>query len=239
MDDANGADAGADFLTKVHALARKHPRLHHMTEAGNGEAIRSRGLWSTSALLDRNTVPVEARAGIEAQRRAASETLPDGAVIRDNKVLLEGLLAPLLPAGMAPRDWYLLLNTHVFFWPSNKRSEPGKGLKGLLRAYRAAEHDVLEFDTASLLGAHSGRVRVTPMNTGATGRSQPERGPEAFLPLARWPASPSTPFWTTPSGAPRPVREVAVLGGVPDAGDHLVSITRRRHGAEPRTLWSR
>ena len=206
----------------------------HMTEAGQGEAIRARGLWSTSVLLDRLGVPAETRAAVEAQRRAACVTLPDGAVIRDNGVLNERLLAPLLPPGTAPRDWYLLLNAHVFLWPSERTLERLLGAG----AYRAAEHDVLAFDAASLLAAHAERVRVTPMNTGATGRSRPERGPEAFLPLADWPASPSTPYWTTPSGALRPVREVAVLGGVPDAGDHLVSITRRRHGAEPRTLWS-
>ena len=235
MGDADGADAGAGLVAKARALARRHPRLHHMTEAGQGEAIRSRGLWSTSSLLDRNAVPAEARAAVEAQRRAACVTLCDGAVIRDNGVLNERLLAPLLPPGMAPRDWYLLLNAHVFLWPSERTLERLLGAG----AYRAAEHDVLAFDAASLLAAHAARVRVTPMNTGATGRSRPERGPEAFLPLADWPASPSTPYWTTPSGAPRPVREVAILGGVPDAGDHLVSITRRRHGVEPRTLWSR
>ena len=98
---------------------------------------------------------------------------------------------------------------------------------------------MLEFDALPLLLAQAEQVRVTPMNTGATGRTRPDRGLEAFLPLARWPAAPSTPYWATPSGKPRPVREVAVLGGVPDAGDHLLTITRRRHGTAPRTIWSR
>ena len=241
MGEVDGADAEAGLLAKARALARRHPRFFHMTEAGNGEAIRSRGLWSTSALLDRLGVPAETRAAVEAQRRAACVTLSDGAVIRDNKVLVEGLLAPLLPPGMVPRDWYLLLNAHVFLWPSNQRGEPGQGLKRLLgaKAYNKAEHDVLEFDAESFLTMHARRVRLTPMNTGATSRSPPERGPEAFLPLADWPASPSAAYWTTPSGAARPVREIAVLGGVPDADAHLVSITRQRHGEAPCTMWSR
>lgn len=232
MDEA---EAGSRLAAKAEALAARHPRLHHMTEAGNGEAIRLRGLWSTRALLDRNGMTGAAREAVEASRRAVSVRLPDGAVIRDNGVLREALLARLLPAGTTPRYWYLLLNAHVYFWPSERT------LKRLLGAgaYRAAEHDVLEFDAASLLAAHAARVRVTPMNTGATGRSRPERGPGTFLPLADWPASASTPYWTTPSGAPRPVREIAVLGGVPDAGDHLISITRRRHGEAPRTVWTR
>ena len=234
MADPEDAETGG-LLAKARALARRHPRLLHMTEAGNGEAIRARGLWSTRALLDRNAVPAEARAAIEASRRAASVTLPDGAVIRDNGVLREALLAPLLPAGMAPREWYLILNAHVFLWPSERTLERLLGAG----AYRHAEHDVLEFDALSLLAAHAPRVRLTPMNTGATGRSRPERGPEAFLPLADWPPTPDAPYWSTPSGTPRPVREVAVLGGVADAGRHLLAVTRRRAGRPPRALWSR
>ena len=224
-----------DLAAKARHLAAKHPRLFHMTEAGNGEAIRARGLWCTSALLDRNGVTGEAREGVEASRRAASVTLPNGAVIRDNGVLNERLLAPLLPPGMAPREWYRLLNAHVFLWPSERTLERLLGAG----AYRAAAHDVLELDALPLLRAHAKRVRVTPMNTGATGRSRPERGPDAFLPLAEWPPAASAPYWATPSGKPRPVREVAVLGGIPDAGAHLVSITRRRHGEAPRAVWSR
>ena len=217
------------------ALARRHPRLYHMTEAGNGEAIRRRGLWSTRLLLERNGVPEAEREAIEASRRPAPVKLADGTVIRDNGVLRENLLAPLLPDGVAPRDWYLLLNAHVFFWPSQA------ALARLLGAgaYRTASHDVLEFDAASLLSAHAQRVRLTPMNTGATGRTRPERGPGAFVPLSAWPVPPGTPYWSTPSGKPRPVREVAVRDGVPDAADHLLRITRRRAGAEPEPVWSR
>ena len=175
-------DHEPDLGAMARRLARAHPRLFHMTEAGQGEAIRARGLWSTSALLDRNGVTGEARAAIEASRRAACVRLPDGAVIRDNGVLREGLLAPLLPAGMAPRDWYRLLNAHVFFWPTDR------GLGRLLGAgaYRAAEHDVLEFDALPLLLAHADRVRVTPMNTGATGtRPDPAGARTGRLPAAR------------------------------------------------------
>ena len=224
---------GTDPSSKALALARKHPRLLHMTEAGNGEAIRERGLWCTRALLERNGVEGAARAAVEAARRPRPVRLPDGAVIRDNGVLREALLAPLLPEGVAPRDWYLLLNAHVFFWPS----EAALGRLLGAGAYRAATHDVLEFDAASLLAAHAERVRLTPMNTGATGRTRPERGPDAFVPLSAWPVAAGTHYWTTPSGKPRPVREVAVLGGVPDAGSHLLRITRHRAGGAIEPVW--
>ena len=225
----------ADLLLKAAALARRYGRLFHMTEAGQGEAIRAGGLWSTSALLDRDGVGGEARAAIEASRRAAAVTLPSGAVIRDNGVLNEALLRPLLPAGMEPRAWYLLLNAHVFLWPSEAR------VAGLLkaRAYRHAAHDVLEFDAASLLAAHAEKVRVTPMNTGATIQTTPERGPEAFLPLAAWPPTAASRYWSTPGGTLRPVKEIAVEEGIPDAGAHLIAITRRRAGEEPVPVWRR
>ena len=219
--------APASIEEKARLLARRIKSLWHMAEAGAGARIREEGLWSTRALLERAGVPAEDREAIEAARRETSVALPDGAVIRDNGVLSEAKLAPLLPEGMAPRDWYLLLNVHVFFWPSLARC---RNLLGA-RAYRGRAHDVLEFDTASLLAAHAERVRVTPMNTGATIHQAPPRGPEAFLPLDRWPPAPGTPYWFTPKG-PRAVKEVAVLRGLSDAGRHLVGVRRCRAGPD-------
>ena len=180
---SRAADNGAIHSDIVAHLVRRMPRLFHMTEAGSADLIRRDGLWPTSTLLDRSDIPASRRKAIEAARRARLVALPGGAVIRDNGVLDEAKLRGVLTDGLMPEDWYRLLNVHVFFWPS------ARAMTGLLtaRAYRGAEHDVLELDAARLLADHASRVRLTCINTGATGRTTPRRGPGTFLPLDRWP----------------------------------------------------
>jgi hypothetical protein len=206
-----------------------------MAEAGSGERIRAEGLWSTSALLDRAGLAGDERDAIEASRRPLPVPLPDGAVIRDNGVLNEDALARLLPDGTTARDWYRLLNAHAFLWPNWARCRRLLGA----RPYKGRAHDLLEFDTASLLAEHAERIRVTPINTGATAPSYTPRGPEMFTPLSAWPLSTGTPWWSTPNGRLREIAEVAVLVGVPAADRHLLRIVRCRHGEEPVTIWCR
>ena len=232
---SGAADDGAIRSGTVARLARRMPRLFHMTEAGSADLIRRDGLWATSSLLDRSGLPAPRREAIEAARRARPVALPGGAVIRDNGVLDERKLRGVLTDGLTPQDWYRLLNAHVFFWPS------ARAMTGLLtaRAYRSAEHDVLELDAASLLADHAPRVRLTCINTGATGRTTPRRGRGTFLPLDRWPPSLGDPLWTTPAGTIRPIREVAVLGGVEDVESYLLRVTRQGAGQTERVLWQR
>ena len=231
----SAAGENARHADIVARLARRMPRLFHMTEAGSADLIRRDGLWPTSELLDRCGLPAERRTAIEAARRARPVALPGGAVIRDNGVLDEAKLRGVLTDGLTPEDWYRLLNAHVFFWPS------ARAMAGLLtaRAYRGAEHDVLELDAATLLADHAPSVRLTCINTGATGRTTPRRGPGTFLPLDRWPPSSGDPLWTTPAGTIRPIREVAILGGVEDVAPYLLRIARQRAGETERVLWER
>ncbi len=218
----------------VSAFANRHPLLFHMAEAGAWERIDEQGLWSTSRLLTRAGLDGAAREPIEAARRPGPVALPSGVVIRDNGVLNHALLARALTDGLTPRDWYLVLNAHVFLWPSRK------GLENFLNArpYRGRAHDVLAFDSASLLLGHAVSAFVTPINTGATGRTVPERGIGTFLPLADWQEAKAHPRWLTPSGVPRTIKEVAIRDGVPDIRPYLVAVTREQVGRTPRTLWA-
>jgi hypothetical protein len=63
-----------------------------------------------------------------------------------------------------PEQWFETLNARVFFWLSRKR------LRKLLnaRAYRARPQTVLTLDTASLVDANRDRIRLSPINSGAT-----------------------------------------------------------------------
>ncbi len=227
-----GDDANRELLA---AFTRRHPFLFHMAEAGSWNRIGEEGLWSTTELLTRAGLDDAAREPIEAARRPGPVVLPNGVVIRDNGVLNHALLARALTDALSPRDWYLVLNAHVFFWPWRK------SLENFLNArpYRARAHDVLTIDTASLLGAHFASAFVTPINTGATGRTVPKRGVGTFLPLADWRNAKTHPRWLTPSGVPRGIKEVAIRGGVADIRPHLVEVTREQVGRTPRVLWAR
>ena len=86
---------------------------------------------------------------------------------------------------MKPEKWYELLNGKLFFWVARER------LKRFLnaRSYRDRAHLVLEVKTAGLLECHTGRVSLSPINSGTTFPGNPApRGPETFRRIAEHPA---------------------------------------------------
>lgn len=213
------------------AFAAAYPRLYHMTGAGGWEGIARDGLLPVSALLDWHGADEATRERLQFSRRAEQVTLAPGVVVRDNKVLNEKSLRRALTGGLTPRDWYAMLNARAFLWVNPKRLE--RLLGG--RAYRDDTHDVLAFDTLSLVRAHADRVEGTPMNTGAAFMRAVERGRESFVPLADIPWD----EWKAKRGVRDAVVEVAVPGGVPDAADHLLEVRRRQAGREDEVLWTR
>ena len=156
-----------------------------MAERGSWPSIQQHGLLSTSALLDLFAVPEPNRSSIERAHRAGCVRLQHpshGCVaIRDQKPMSDAALRRCLQDGMTPVDWYCLLNSRVFFWPTRAR------LLGLLgaRPYRALDHDVLELDTASLVRAHQASITLSPINSGSTFNLGPApRGLATFQPIA-------------------------------------------------------
>lgn len=210
------------------------PRLFHMAEDGAWPSIREHGLLSTSALLDLYGVSGEARQAIEARRRPAAVPLArdglPGVTVRDQSPMSDAALRRCLDGGLAPSDWYGLLNGRVFFWVSAAR------LRKLLgaRAYRGKAHCVLTLDTASLLAAHRGRVELSPINSGATIFSGPRRGRDTFVPLDAYPFA----AWRAKRPAADAVVEFTVLGGVPDAARHVLLVERMEGGAAT-VIWRR
>ncbi len=210
------------------------PRLFHMAEDGAWPSIREHGLLSTSALLDLYGVTGEARQAVEARRRPAGVTLVrgglPGATVRDQSPMSDAALLRCLDDGLAPSDWYRLLNGRVFFWVSAAR------LRKLLgaRAYRGKAHCVLTLDTGSLLAAHRGRVELSPINSGATIFSGPRRGSGTFVPLAAYPFA----AWRAKRPAADAVVEFTVVGGVPDAARHVLLVERIAGGAAT-VVWRR
>ncbi len=166
-------------------LLRHCPTLYHMAERDSWPSIQRHGLRSATALLDLFEVPAGKRAAIEAAHRPAGVWLRHpvhgAALVRDQKPMGDAALRRCLQDGMAPADWYRLLNGKVFFWLVRDRLL--KLLGG--REYRAAEHDVLEIDAAALGAAYRPLVTLSPINSGATFNLGPApRGRGTFQPIA-------------------------------------------------------
>lgn len=207
-------------------LVARYPALYHMAEDGSWESVRRLGLLSTSALLDRFEVGGEQRFRIESCRRPEIETIEHPvhgrASIRDNKPMQEKTLERCL-TGMAPREWYEMLNRRVFFWVDRKRL--GKLLDA--KAYRDRPHLVLELDTAEVVRRHAERVTLSAINSGATFAMNPApRGPDTFRRVEDHPDG-------------RPVVELAVDYAVPDAADSVLRVSRWRGGDELGEIWRR
>src|SRR5579862_6072994 len=158
-----------------------------MAEAGSWESIMKHGLLSTEALLDLFQIEGKRRESLLSERRATKVVIEHArigrAVIRDNQPILDSQLARCLTGGLTPAAWYRILNRRVFFWVSEDRLDRLLGA----RAYRQEAHDVITFDTASLLGEHLRSITLSPINSGATRPNPQPRGPNTFLPLSDYP----------------------------------------------------
>ena len=139
--------------------------------------------------------------------------------MRDQKPLDVKTLAEIL-VDMTVGEWCGVLNERVFFF-----LQP-EGLHGLLNAksYKASAHTVLTLDIASLLSAHEERIELCRMNSGnAQPHSRGNRGRDTFKSIADYPHPhrDAAKWSATPD-----VRELSVLGGVPDIRDHVVRVER-------------
>lgn len=203
-------------------LADKHPRLYHVTSPSALEGIRSRGLLSTSDLLALFEVSLEDRRLIEKRRRPDAVTIfhpiHGSATITDNQPLSEKALMGCLENGLAPEDWLALLNKRVFFWPDIRSFET------LLGAKRNKERErlVLVFDTRSLVARHAARVELAAINTGSTIMNPARRGLSTFVPLGAHTYRDFRQLRRKNSN----LREVTVIGSVPDAWEFVVDSMR-------------
>ena len=216
-------------------FVHRFPRLYHMAEDGSWPVIQRLGLLSTSALLDAFEVVGEERLALTARRRPESvrithPTLGD-AVIRDQKPLNDEVLARVLEDGLAPEDWYRILNAHVFFWPSEER------LTRLLqaRAYRGEAHTVLTVDTRALVGRLGEAVRLSPINSGSTLFDARPRGRNTLLAIDEYPFD----YWAARRTPATAIAEVAVVHSVPDVGDIVLRADRRREDRVLDVLYER
>ncbi len=198
-------------------LARRHPRLFHLTDPDAMDGIRRRGLWPTSRLLDLFEVEADARRRLEHRRRPRSEILthPEhGRVtITDNLPLSEVRLAGVLDDGLTVADWMAVLNRRVFFWADERRLQRLQNA----RENRDRPRTLLIFDTLSLATRYAEGIEIAAFNTGATVHQTPRRGLSTFTPLGRY----SHADWSRLRGRVQPdlIAEVTVTREMPDVMD--------------------
>jgi hypothetical protein len=215
-------------------LVGRYPHLYHMAEDGSWPLIQRLGLLSTEALLDAFEINDERRLSILASRRPASivirSDLHGEAVVRDQIPLRESTLNKVLEDGLTPTDWYRLLNSFVFFWPTEER------LQTLLsaKAYRDRAHTVLVVDTERLLAHHGDCLFLSPINSGSTLFDARPRGLATFRAMSDYPYD-AMRRRRGPAGA---IAEVAIQGGVRPIQPPLESVTRRKGEAVLEELWS-
>ena len=216
-------------------IASTYPRLYHLTHVENWDLIRQRGLLSTTALLDLFGIHGDCRRRLESSNRREfvrlRNTAHGVAIIRDQKPMDDRGLERALTDGMSPRDWYRLVNRHVFFWVVRERVDRLLGA----RAYRNERHTLLVLRTKELLHRYSHRTVLSPLNTGATKPIPHPRGKNCFLPLASYPFE----YWRRKRNVRDAVVELAVPEAVPNVIEMLerVSIVRRDQAEE--IVWNR
>jgi len=193
------------------------PTLYHMAERGSWASIKERGLLSTSALLNLYAINGAQRVAIEKQHRPCNvELWKNGmprVVIRDQIPMSDPGLARCLPKRLSPTDWYALLNAKVFFWLTEDRLHRLTGAK----AYRDREHDVLEVDTRSLIGAHQKNIWFCPINSGCTKPIPHRRDETTFSRIADYPYE----NWRKKRPRGERVVELAVDHSVLDIREHV------------------
>jgi hypothetical protein len=219
-------------LTEDHLIAT-YPRLWHMAHDGAWPAIHRDGLMSSAALLEAYGVLGERNKELTLVRRRESVPIDRegllGAVLRDQKPMSDRALRKCLQDGLAPADWYALLNSRTFFWLSRSR------IWSLLRAvaYRNLPQTVLTVDTAGLVAAHRGRIWLSPLNSGATLYNPQPRGLSTFRRIEDFP-------FAERAKTRRPeqnVVELLVEHSVPDVRDHVLSVHRVRNDEILETIW--
>ena len=187
-------------------IAEAFPHLFHMAYRDSWESILAHGLLSTASLTELFELePGERSALIEARRPQAVKichATHGAAVVRDNKPLSDNALKKCLD-GMTLSEWYALLNSRVYFWPTEEK------LRRFLcaRAYRSAEHLVVRVPTLEIATAQFARLWVSQINSGSTMPhwAPRPRGRHTFVRLAEYPADQVDQVY-----------ELAVDGGVPD-----------------------
>lgn len=202
---------------------RRYPSLFHLADGKAWPSLAERGLLSVRSLLQEAPLAQGEVDRLMRQRRdvSVSLTLPgfQSVVLRDQKPLNMAKLAASLTDGTTAEEWLELLNSMVFLFPDMPT------LLRLYDKYRAQPATVVEVDSAKLVAEYGSLVRLASINTGSTLYAAAKRSRQSFRGIDQFDSK-------------RDVKEVAVMGGIPDLLRYVRTV-ERWHQASPRVrLWT-
>lgn len=190
-----------------------------MAWQGSWESIKKNGLLSTQSLVELYQLnEIECEDLLQKHRPDWVEIVSaehGAATVRDQKPMSdEGVRKAL--GGIDPSDWYSLLNSMVFMWPTVDRLRTMMGAK----AYAGMRHDLLIIDTAKLVDRYSGEIRLSPMNSGATKPFPHPRDLQLFKKIDSFPFDERLKSHRVAKA----IAEVCVVGAVPDIADIVTDV---------------
>lgn len=146
-----------------------------LVEEANWESVRKHGLLPASLLIER----AGEQEAMKRTHRATHTVLSNGVHIRDQKPMSPKALASCL-RGMTPEEWYMHINSHVFFWLDQDRLERQQAACG------SRPQRILIINTDRLIDACAANLFLTPINTGNARRKPAARGAATFVPYKTW-----------------------------------------------------
>ncbi len=203
-------------------LWRNYPVLYHIAWGGSWPSIKENGLLSSKSLLRLYGRSDDEIVQLTRCRRPCWVEIEcpgrPQAVLRDQKPLTDASLRRALGDSAEPSDWYDLINSMVFFWPTKKR------LATMISAsaYRTVAHDVLVVDTKKLVELERSNVRLSRMNSGSTKRGAHPRTMELFKRIEEYPFE----CRRKRCGKAKAVAEVCVLDRVEKIVEAVLEVRR-------------
>ena len=207
---------------RAEELWHHYPVLYHIAWGGSWPSIEKHGLLSTEALLRLYGKDEEEIAGLTRSRRGHWVPINcprrPPAVLRDQKPMTDAGLVRALRGTAEPWQWYELINSMVFFWPTRLR------LKTMITAsaYEEVKHDVLVVDCETLVRLAGRDIRLSRMNSGCTKPMPHPRDMGLFKRLEDY----SFPARPSPSVVAKAVAEVCVVDRVECIADAVLEVVR-------------
>ena len=149
------------------------------------------------------------------RHRSDNLRLSESILIRDQRPMPPGALAPVLNDGLKPSDWYALLNGFVFFWAARERMERHRHACG------NRSQVVFLFDGDALLDDFSATAFVSPINTGNARRKAARRGRDTLVPFATW----AREGWPSGQRRRRPA-EFLFACTIPPEAPYLIDVSK-------------
>lgn len=175
---------------KLEDFTRKREFLYHLTDRENLDNILSqKAIFSTDTIVSKSALGPEEKEALLSNRRKTHINIDVDGVshkIRDQRPISIVNLVKCLTTGYTVHDFFKLLNSRVFFWPTTKR------LQSHYNRYKQEKPIIIKVSTEDLL-TQNAHAEFCRLNSGATRSNShlngapPLRGEGTFSPAVRFP----------------------------------------------------